>query len=144
MRTLRRPHAVLACAQLAEVLNCDELHALNEETILDNTISWAQLAGRTDEVIAKVMPLVRWPLVPLVQLKAPLKALMKRCPVVKELVEEAIGLQMQPEQLNFTPKRHRLMDGSEDTDIPRHKRRNYCTQDKVQPINASALVAAML
>ena len=63
MRTLRRTHAALACAQLAEVLNCDELHALNEKTILDNTISWAQLAGRTDEIIAKVMPLVRWPLV---------------------------------------------------------------------------------
>ncbi|EOD08958.1 hypothetical protein EMIHUDRAFT_248850 [Emiliania huxleyi CCMP1516] len=114
-------------------------------TILDNTISWAQLAGRTDEIIAKVMPLVRWPLVPLVQLKPPLKALMKRCPVVKELVEEAIGLQMKPgSEFSFTPKRHRLMDGSEDTVVPRHKKRKHCHGDKVQLLDASALVAAML
>jgi len=119
--------------------------SLNEKTILDNTISWAQLAGRTDEIIAKVMPLVRWPLVPLVQLKPPLKALMKRCPVVKELVEEAIGLQMKPgSEFSFTPKRHRLMDGSEDTVVPRHKKRKHCHGDKVQLLDASALVAAML
>ena len=112
---------------------------------MDNTISWAQLAGRTDEVIARVMPLVRWPLVSLVQLRAPLKALMKRCPVVKELVEEAIGLQMKPgSELSFTPKRHRLMDGSEDTVVPRHKKRKHCPGDMVQALDASALVAAMM
>ena len=44
---------------------------------------------------------------------------MKRCPVVKELVEEAIGLQLRPALVSgFTPKRHRLMDGSEDTEVP--------------------------
>ena len=91
------------------------------------------------------MPLVRWPLVSLVQLKAPLKALMKRCPVVKELVEEAIGLQMKPgAEHSFTPKRHRLMDGSEDTEVPRHKKRKFCRGDKVQALDASSLVAALL
>ena len=98
-----------------------------------------------DQVIEKVMPLVRWPLVSLVQFKAPLKALVKRCAVVKELVEEAIGLQMRPgSEHNFTPKRHRLMDGSEDTDVPRHKQRKHCDRDKVKALDASALVAAML
>ena len=114
---------------------------------MDNTIAWAQLAGRTDDVIAKVMPLVRWPLVPLLQrdAKAPLKALMKRCPVLKELVTEAIGLQMRPGAADcFTPKRHRLMDGSEDTVVPRHKKRKHCLHGRVEPLNASALMAALL
>ena len=36
------------------------------------------------------------------------------------------------------------MDGSEDTDVPRHKKRKWCSGDKVQALDASALVAAML
>ena len=111
--------------QLADVLADSELRGHDESRILDEAICWAQLAGRTDEVIAKVMPLVRWPLVPLLGRMASLKPLMNRCPVVKELVEEAIGLQLKPElQHSFTPKKHRLMDSVEDTEgQPRHKRR---------------------
>ena len=113
---------------------------------MEATVSWANLAGRTDEVIGRVMPLVRWPLVPsLMHIKAPLKALIKRSPVVKELVEEAVGLQMKPgSEASFTPKRYRLMDGSEDKLVPRHKKRKYSLDDKVQTLSASALLAAML
>jgi hypothetical protein len=138
-------HPCSLCAQLADVLACDDLRPSSEMKILKDIMRWAQLSGRSDEVIAKVMPLVRLPLVPLVQLQPPLKALMKRCPVVKELVEEAIGLQLRPALVSgFTPKRHRLMDGSEDTEVPRHKKRKHCSGDKVQPIDARALVAAIM
>lgn len=135
----------LDAASLADVLTCDDLRPSSEKKILKDFMRWAQLSGRSDEVIAKVMPLVRLPLVPLVQLQPPLKALMKRCPVVKELVEEAIGLQLRPALVSgFTPKRHRLMDGSEDTEVPRHKKRKHCSGDEVQPIDARALVAAIM
>lgn len=135
----------LDAASLADVLACDDLRPSSEMKILKDIMRWAQLSGRSDEVIAKVMPLVRLPLVPLVQLQPPLKALMKRCPVVKELVEEAIGLQLRPALVSgFTPKRHRLMDGSEDTEVPRHKKRKHCSGDKVQPIDARAFVAAIM
>ena len=107
----------------------------------------AQATGRTDETVARVMPLVRFPLVSLLRPSAALKALQQQNAVVAQLIKEALALQVKPTTAvaTFTPTKHQLLEGvlRDTDDVPRAKRRKLCKDDKVVTLDpAEALFAA--
>ena len=140
----------LDAASFSDVLSYEGLNAPNESTVLEQAVRWASRKGREVDVIDRVMPLVRFPLVPtLLPPSTPLKALEKRSEVVKELIEEAIGLQLEPTRASehkFATKRHALLDGAQSdgaATCERHKRRRKCGGDEVPTLDAAILMSRL-
>ena len=102
------------------------------------------MAGRTDSTIDRVFPLIRVPLIPnLLSPDADLKALSQRSHIVRELLQEAIELQLHPDRVeSATPKRLPTLEIPSGLSIERHKRRKLCNGDAVPAIDASQLVAS--
>ena len=121
-----------------------------EKVILDEAVKWASVPGRSVDIINLVMPLVRFPLVPMFKRSDELNSLMERSPVVEALVKEALNLQLKKIEPHRVAK-HKLIEGtlpppdSDDSDdegveVPRAKRRKYCTEDKVPEANAETFI----
>ena len=140
----------LDAASFSDVLSYEGLNAPNESTVLEQAVRWASRKGREVDVIDRVMPLVRFPLVPtLLPPSTPLKALEKRSEVVKELIREAIGWQLEPTRASenkFATKRHALLDGAQSdgaATCERHKRRRKCGGDEVPTLDAANLMSKL-
>ena len=72
----------LDAASFSMVLAQDKLVVASESAVLEHALRWASRAGRTEEGVRRVMPLVRFPLVSLLRLSAALKRLparLQRC-----------------------------------------------------------------
>lgn len=131
----------LDAASLSQVLSDDFLHVNSEDKLLEVVIKWAQYPGRAIEIVDKVMPLVRFPLIPLFTSPSPeLKTLLQVSTILPALVKEALKLQSTP--LNkrkredgwctFAPQKFALIEGVlEEETVPRNKRRHLCTKDEV-------------
>jgi len=139
----------LDAAAYSMVLAQETIFVESESALLEHAVRWASHAGRTEAMVSRVMPLVRFPLVPLLPPSAALKALQQRNSVVAELIKEALTLQVKPSVPNiacFTPAKHRLFEGvlpGNTEHVPRAKRRKLCKDDKVVAVDpAAALVAA--
>ena len=109
----------LDAASFSMVLAQDKLVVASESAVLEHALRWASRAGRTEEVVSRVMPLVRFPLVSLLRPSAALKRLQQGNAVVAQLIKEALALQVKPASAvaTFVPTRHRLIDAR------RHRRR---------------------
>ena len=137
----------LDAASFSMVLAQDKLVVASESAVLEHALRWASRAGRTEEVVSRVMPLVRFPLVSLLRPSAALKRLQQGNAVVAELIKEALALQVKPVSAvaTFVPTRHRLIEGvlPDDTDdVPRAKRRKYCKDDKVAAVDPAEAIFA--
>ena len=136
----------LDAASFSMVLAQDKLVVASESAVLEHALRWASRAGRTDEVVSRVMPLVRFPLVSLLRPSAALKRL-QQGNAVAQLIKEALALQVKPASAvaTFVPTRHRLVEGvlPDDTDdVPRAKRRKYCKDDKVAAVDPAEAIFA--
>jgi len=142
-----RMHSGLAgldAASFVRLLEDVRLAAKDEYTVFQAALKWC--AGRLTEVLDRVLPLVRFPLVDLGALliagqqndeqkdrSKQLKSLMSRSPVVKELVREALDLQMGKSALEtFRPKRHAIHCHAEPVEVKRHQPRALCRGDKIK------------
>ena len=127
-----RPRSLwqLDATSMSQVLAHRKLDVDSESAVMDVVCKWALHPGRSIEVVDKVMPLVRFPLIDsLLTPSRELKELKTRSAVVAELWEEAIEAQFRGA---FTGKKHRLIPGvSIDDLVPRNKRRKMCKDDKV-------------
>ena len=136
----------LDAASYSTVLAQESLEVKGEARVLEHAVRWASKPGRTEEMVSRVMPLVRFPLVSLLPPSPALSELKGRNQVVAALMKEALKLQMQPEaaHASFTPAKHPLLDGvlANDETVPRAKRRKLCKGDKVVRMDEDALLAA--
>lgn len=137
----------LDAASFSMVLAQDKLVVASESAVLEHALRWGSRAGRTEEVVSRVMPLVRFPLVSLLRPSAALKRLQQGNAVVAQLIKEALALQVKPASAvaTFVPTRHRLIEGvlPDDTDdVPRAKRRKYCKDDKVAAVDPAEAIFA--
>ena len=133
----------LDAASVSDVWSLDTLQVDSEATVMEHAVRWASRVGRTDEVISKVLPLIRFPLCSLMQPSKAFKALQRRSAVLTSLVQEAITLQMREGRPSFTPAKHTLIAGvlAGDETPPRNKRRKLCTGDKVLKLDAISLMS---
>jgi len=139
----------LDAASLSQVISDDSLQVKMEDRLFEVAIKWARYPGRTIEMVDKVMPLVRFPLIRSLTSPSPeLKTLLQASSVLPALVKEALELQLTP--LNkrkrvFTPQKFALIEGVlEEETVPRNKRRRYCTKDEVPCLDpAQQLYSAM-
>lgn len=131
----------LDAVSMSQVMAHDLLDVDSESTVLDVVTKWAVHPGRSIEMVNKVMPLVRFPLVTsLITPSLELKQLKKKSRVVKELWQEAIMLQGQQGGGGgnaFSGTKHPLISGvlEGDLEVPRNKRRRLCKDDEVPHIN---------
>jgi len=144
----------LDAASLSQVLCDDFLQIKMEDKLFEVVIKWAQCPGRTIEMVDKVMPLVRFPLIrSLTTPSQDFKSLLQASSILPALVKEALQLQLIP--LNkrkrekcwgtFTPQKFALIEGVlEKETVPRNKRRRLCYEDKVPCLDpAQQLYSAM-
>ena len=134
----------LDASSMSQVLAHEDLNAKSESAVLEHVLSWASYAGRSDEMIDKVMPLVRMPLVSMITPPAALRDLKARSSVVTELVTEAVKQQVSPSASVNPSKKHALLPSMpEDTEQPRHKRRKLCLSDKIPTVDAAEAVVSL-
>ena len=101
------------------------------------------MPGRSVDIIAKVMPLVRFPRADGGACAGTrtdeLNSLMERSQTVAALVKEALNLQLKKSD---RVEKHKLIDGTlpEGDEVPRAKRRKFNTCDKVPDVNAEVLM----
>jgi len=131
----------LDAASLSLVLCDDRLRVKSEDKLLKVVVKWARCPGRAIEMVDKIMPLVRFPLIrSLTTPSQDLKTLLQVSSILPALVKEALDLQLTP--LNkrkradgwrtFTPQKFALIEGVlEEETVPRNKRRRLCTNDEV-------------
>jgi len=144
----------LDAASLSQVLCDDFLQIKTEEKLFEVVIKWAQCPGRAIEMVDKIMPLVRFPLICSLTSPNPgLKTLLQASSILPALVKEALELQFTP--LNkrkradgwctFTPQKFALIEGVlEEETVPRNMRRRLCTDDEVPCLDpAQQLYSAM-
>ena len=143
----------LDAASFSEVLALDTLRTSKkdnarrlEKDILDEAMKWASVPGRSGAMIAKVMPLVGFPLVPMLTYlndSPELKALVQRNSTVAGLVKDALNQQLgkKRERDDYSVLDGVLPQGAE---VPRTKKRKYCHGDKVPEANADGFMRALL
>jgi len=131
----------LDAVSLSLVLCESRLDVDSEDKLLEVVANWAQCPGRAIEMVDKVMPLVRFPLIRSLTSPSPeLRALLQASSILPALVKEALQLQLTP--LNkrkrekcwctFTPQKFALIEGVlEEETVPRNKRRRLCYEDEV-------------
>jgi len=128
--------ATLDAASFTRLLEHPQLQVKDERAVLEATLKWSLQPGRCRESIDQLVPLVRFPLVPLVPISDEVKALVQLSPVAKEVVGEALSLQLGKTTAEpFRPKRHRLHGHDEPIEVKRHQPRNLCKGDHIQRFN---------
>ena len=136
----------LDAASFSMVL-AQDIEVESESAVLEHAVCWASREGRTEEMVSRVMPLVRFPLVSHQSPSDALRRLQQGNAVVSQLIKEAISLQVKSVSAvaSFVPTKHRLIEGvlPDHTDyVPRAKRRKYCKDDKVESVDPAEAIFA--
>jgi len=121
------------------------LQVKDETAVFQAALKWCAQPGRLARVTERVLPLVRFPLVNVYRLLfAPtdeqkasseqLKGLMRSSATVKELVQEALDLQMRKRSTATPLKRHAVHCHTEPVAVKRHQPRAGC-RDTIREFN---------
>ena len=104
----------LDAASLSHLLLSWSLKVKNEATVLEYVVTWASMRGRTNDIVSKVLPLVRFPLVPMTCLSQPVKRLRDELPIAADLIKGALKCQLSRPGEIYPPCKRRRFELFED------------------------------